>query len=157
MTGPSMMNTEIVGKRMQLLKEVVPGLVRVAVLVNSFNPIHAIFWRRPHRQPASWGSSFNLSKRAHRGSYVAFDLARRSKAGALIALDDALTYAHRTRVVALTADSQLPALYGYREFTDEGGLMSYGADLASHYRHAADYVDKICGSKARRDSSRATN
>jgi len=55
-TGPSMMNTEIIGKRMQLLKEVVPGLIRVAVLANSVNP---------SRQPASWGWSFNLSKRAH--------------------------------------------------------------------------------------------
>jgi putative ABC transport system substrate-binding protein len=45
--------------------------------------------------------------------------------------------------VALAAASRLPTLYGYREFPDEGGLMSYGANLTSHYRHAADYVDKI--------------
>ena len=101
-TGPSMMNTEIVGKRMQLLKEVVPGLVRVAVLVNSFNPIHAIFWRET--APAVRELGFELQPveaRAPKDLDVAFDLARRSKAGALIALDDALTYAHRTRVVAL--------------------------------------------------------
>jgi putative ABC transport system substrate-binding protein len=74
---------------------------------------------------------------------AAFAAATRGNAGALIALDDALTYNYRTRVVALAAASRLPALYGYREFPDEGGLMSYGANLLSHYRHAADYVDKI--------------
>ncbi|HTF74075.1 MAG TPA: ABC transporter substrate binding protein [Bradyrhizobium sp.] len=56
---------------------------------------------------------------------------------------DALTYNYRPRIVALAAASRLPTLYGYREFPDEGGLMSYGANLASHYRHAADYVNKI--------------
>ena len=79
---------------------------------------------------------------------MAFDSARRSKAGALIALDDALTYGHRTRVVALAADSRLPALYGYREFADEGGLMSYGADLASHYRHPPPTSTRFCGEQS---------
>ena len=73
-TGPSMMNTEIVGKRMQLLKEVVPGLVRVAVLVNSFNPIHAIFWRET--EPAARELGFELQPveaRAPEDFEVAFD------------------------------------------------------------------------------------
>ena len=129
-TGPSMMNTEIIGKRMQLLKEVVPGLVRVAVLTNSVNPIHAIFWRET--EPA-----------ARELGQAAFAAATRGKAGALVALDDSLTYNHRPRIVALADASRLPTLYGYREFPDEGGLMSYGANMASHYRHSADYVDKI--------------
>src|SRR4051812_5824150 len=143
-TGPSMMNTEIVGKRMQLLKEVVPGLIRVAVLVNSINPIHAIFWRETERAARELGLELKpVEARAPEDFEVAFAAATRSHAGALIALDDALTYNNRARVVAVAAASRLPALYGYREFTDEGGLMSYGADLASHFRHAADYVDKI--------------
>ena len=92
-TGPSMMNTEIVGKRMQLLKEVVPGLVRVAVLVNSFNPIHAIFWRETEPAARELGLELQpVEARAPEDFEVAFDVATRSKAGALIALDDALTY-----------------------------------------------------------------
>jgi putative ABC transport system substrate-binding protein len=65
-TGPSMMNTEIIGKRMQLLKEVVPGLVRVAVLANSVNPIHAIFWRESEPAARELGLELQLSKRAYR-------------------------------------------------------------------------------------------
>jgi putative ABC transport system substrate-binding protein len=143
-TGPSMMNTEIVGKRMQLLKEVVPGLVRVAVLTNSVNPIHAIFWRETEPAARELGLELQpVEARVPEDFEVAFAAATRGQAGALSAFDDALTYNYRTRVVALAAASRLPALYGYREFPDEGGLMSYGANLLSHYRRAADYVDKI--------------
>ena len=143
-TGPSMMNTEIIGKRMQLLKEVLPGLARVAVLTNSVNPIHVIFWRASEPAARELGLELQLVEaRVPEDFEVAFTAATRGKAGALIALDDALTYNYRTRVVALAAASRLPALYGYREFPDEGGLMSYGANMASHYRLAADYVDKI--------------
>ena len=143
-TGPSMMNAEIVGKRMQLLKEVLPDLVRVAVLVNSVNPIHALFWRETEPAARELGLELQaVEARIPDDLEVAFAAAKQGKAGALIALDDALTYNHRSRVVALAAAKRIPVLYGYREFPDEGGLMSYGANLASHYRHAASYVDKI--------------
>jgi putative tryptophan/tyrosine transport system substrate-binding protein len=143
-TGPSMMNTEIIGKRMQLLKEVVPRLARVAILANSVNPIHALFWRETEPAARELGLELQLVEaRAPEDFEAAFAAATQGKAGALIALDDALTYNYRSRIVALAAASRLPALYGYREFPDEGGLMSYGANLASHYRHAADYVNKI--------------
>jgi putative ABC transport system substrate-binding protein len=144
LTGPSMMTTELVGKRMQLLKEVVPGLVRVAVLTNSVNAVHAIFWRETEPAARELGLELQpVEARVPEDFEVAFATATRDKARALIALDDALTYNYRDRVVALAAASRLPALYGYREFPDVGGLMSYGANLASHYRHAAKYVDKI--------------
>ena len=143
-TGPSMMNTEIIGKRMQLLKEVVPGLARVAVLTNSVNPIHVLFWRETEPAARELGLELQpVEARAPEDFEAAFAAATRGKAGALIALDDALTYNDRSRIVTLAAASRLPVLYGYREFPDEGGLMSYGANLASHFRHAADYVDKI--------------
>jgi putative tryptophan/tyrosine transport system substrate-binding protein len=143
-TGPSMMNTEIIGKRMQLLKEVVPGLTRVAVLANSVNPIHALFRRETEPAARELGLEFQLVEaRVPEDFEPAFAAATRGKAGALIALDDALTYNFRSRIVALAAASRLPALYGYREFPDVGGLMSYGANMASHYRLAAAYVDKI--------------
>ena len=74
-TGPSMMNTEIVGKRMQLLKEVVPGLVRVAVLVNSVNPIHAIFWRETEPAARELGLELQpVEARVPEDFEVAFDV-----------------------------------------------------------------------------------
>ncbi len=143
-TGPSMMTTEIIGKRLQLLKEVVPGLVRVAVLANSVNPIHALFWRETEPAARDLGLELQrLEASVPEDFEAAFAAATQGTAEALIALDDALTYNYRSRIVALAAASRIPTLYGYREFPDEGGLMSYGANLANHYRHAAAYVDKI--------------
>jgi len=139
-----MMTTEIIGKRLQLLKEVVPGLVRVAVLANSVNPIHALFWRETEPAARDLGLELQrLEASVPEDFEAAFAAATQGTAEALIALDDALTYNYRSRIVALAAASRIPTLYGYREFPDEGGLMSYGANLANHYRHAAAYVDKI--------------
>ena len=143
-TGPSMMNTEVIGKRMQMLKEIVPGLTRVAVLENSVNPIHALFMRETEPTARMLGLELQpIEVHGPEDFEAAFAAATRGKAGALIAFDDALTLYYRSRIVALAAASRLPAMYGYREFPDEGGLMSYGANLPSHFRHAAKYVDKV--------------
>ena len=74
---------------------------------------------------------------------AAFAAAKRSNAQALIALDDALIVTNRSRIVALAAGSQLPAIYGYRDFPNEGGLMSYGVDVLNLFRRGAAFVDKI--------------
>jgi putative tryptophan/tyrosine transport system substrate-binding protein len=74
---------------------------------------------------------------------AAFAAATRGNAQALIAFDDTLTVAHRPRIVALAASSRLPAMYGLREFPDDGGLISYGPSFADLFRRAATYVDKI--------------
>ena len=74
---------------------------------------------------------------------TAFAAAVRGNAQALIALDDALTVTYRTRIVALAASGHLPAMFGLREFPDDGGLMSYGPSFVDLFRRAATYVDKI--------------
>ena len=75
---------------------------------------------------------------------VAFAAAQRSNAQALIAFDDPLTLAHRQRIATLAASSGLPAIYGFREFPDDGGLMSYGTDRVAEMRQAvSSYVDRI--------------
>ena len=76
-------------------------------------------------------------------STTSFQAAIKERAGALITLDDAFVFTHRTRIVKLAAKSRLPAIYGFREFVDAGGLMSYAANLSDMYRRAATYVDKI--------------
>ena len=65
------------------------------------------------------------------------------RAAALIVVDDPVLWSYRTQIVALAAKQRLPAMYGYREFVDDGGLMSYGPDRIDHYRRTASYVAKI--------------
>jgi putative tryptophan/tyrosine transport system substrate-binding protein len=116
-TGPSMMNTEVVSKRIQIIQEVVPGLRRVAVLANSINPIHALFMRETEPTARTLGLELQpIEVHGPEDFKAAFAAATRGKAGALVAFDDALTMYYRSRIVALAAASRLPAMYGYREF-----------------------------------------
>jgi len=67
----------------------------------------------------------------------------RNRIAALIVFDDPVIWSHRVQIVGLAAKQYLPVIYGYREFVDAGGLMSYGPDRVAHYRRSAYYVDKI--------------
>ena len=118
-TGLSLMAPELGGKRLQLLKQFLPGLSRVAVLWNATNPYATMVAREAEAA------------------------ATKGRAGALIVAEDPLTITKRTQIVDFAAKSRLPAMYGVKEFVDAGGLMSYGAHLADLYRRAATYVDKI--------------
>ena len=146
-TGLSVLAPELVGKRLELLKQAVPGVSRVAVL-----------W-----QPGAYGE--RTEKDMLKGAEVAaralgvrlqfveargpadFDRAfsdmTRARAGALTVLASAMFFNERRRLVDLAAKNRLPAVYPLREFVDAGGLMSYGPNLADLFRRAATYVDKI--------------
>jgi putative tryptophan/tyrosine transport system substrate-binding protein len=143
-TGLSYFNEEISGKRLQLIRELVPGLTRVAVLMNPLMEVHAIFWRETEVAARKLGVALQpLDVRGPEDFDAAFAAAKRANAQALIALDDPLTDGYRSRIVALAANSRLPAVYGFREFPDEGGLMSYGPNIVVLNRRAATFVDKI--------------
>ena len=143
-TGLSYFNEAIVAKRVQLLKEFVPGLARVAVLRNPTIAVHATFWQETEVAARTLGVALQpLDIRGPDDFEAAFAAATRGNAQALIAFDDALTVAYRPQIVALAASSRLPAMYGLREFPDDGGLMSYGPSFADLFRRAATYVDKI--------------
>ncbi len=143
-TGLSYFNEAIIAKRLQLLKELVPGLARLAVLRNPIVAVHAIFWQETEVAARKLGVALQpLEVRGPEDFEAAFAAATRGNAQALIALDDALTLAHRPRIVALAASSRLPAMYGFREFPDDGGLMSYGPSFVVLHRRAATFVDKI--------------
>ena len=143
-TGLSYFNEAIIAKRLQLLKELVPGLARIAVLKNPSVAIHATFWQETEAAARTLGVALQpLEVRGPEDFEVAFAAATRGNAHALIALDDALTMTHRPRIVALAASSRLPAMYGLREFPDAGGLMSYGPSFVDLMRRAATFVDKI--------------
>ncbi len=144
LAGLSLMNPEISGKRLQLLKEVLPGVTHVAVLTNPRNPIHAVFWQETQEAARKLGVQVQaLEVRGPEDFERAFRAATRGRAGALLAFDDSLTIGYRSWIAALAARSRLPAMYGFREFPDAGGLMSYGPNLPDLYRRTATYVDKI--------------
>ena len=98
----------------------------------------------PRWQPGSLGVTLQpIEVRGPEDFEAAFAAATRGNAQALIIFDDSLTITYRPRIVALAASSRLPAIYGLREFPDDGGLMSYGANFADLLRRSATYVDKI--------------
>jgi putative ABC transport system substrate-binding protein len=84
-----------------------------------------------------------LEARNPRDIEQVFDAAPGERAAGLIVFDDPVLFSHRKQIVALAVKRRLPAMYGFREFVDEGGLMSYGPDRVDHYRRTALYVDKI--------------
>jgi putative ABC transport system substrate-binding protein len=143
-TGLSYFNEAIIAKRVQLLQDLVPGLTRVAVLRNPSVAVHATFWQETEAAARKLGVALQpLDIRGPDDFEAAFAAATRGNAQALIAFDDGLTVAFRPRIAALAASSRLPAMYGLREFPDDGGLISYGPSFVDLLRRVATYVDKI--------------
>ena len=142
-TGFTSIGAELVGKRLELLKETVPKLSRVAVL-----------WNQNIGSTQEWKESQltarNLGLQLHSMEVSSADkldpaFRETSKAGsaALIVTRSAFTNSYQKRIADLAAKFRLPAMYGREDFVDNGGLMSYGADDAEPYRRAASMVDKI--------------
>ena len=143
-TGLSIMAPELVGKRLELLKEVVPRVSRVAVLWNPANPLGAPQLREVEVAARAFGMRLQpLEARGPSEFDSAFAAMTRERAGALIVLGDVMFSFHRTRVAELAAKSRLPAVYTNRGHVEAGGLMSFGPSYADLNRRAASYVDKI--------------
>jgi putative ABC transport system substrate-binding protein len=143
-TGASLLNAELSGKALQLFKEAVPAMSRVAVLWNSENPLHREV--RANTESAAATLKIGLQFLDVRGAGDlprAFDAVIRQRADGLMVLPEAVTLAHRAPILDFTAKRRLPAMYPFREMVDEGGLMCYGPNLVETYRVAAGYVDKI--------------
>jgi putative ABC transport system substrate-binding protein len=143
-TGFAFLLPEISGKRLELLKETVPKLSRVAVLWNASNPYKETDLKEV--QPVA--DALKVAVHAFRvrdpnGFDDAFKAAIKVHAEGMLTLDDPFTIAHRTRITTLALRYKLPAIYAVRPFVDAGGLMYYGPDRVDQNRRAADYVDKI--------------
>jgi putative ABC transport system substrate-binding protein len=145
-TGLSMMSPEVVGKQLELLRQVVPTLSRVAVLGNPANPGSAPQLRQAEAMAKTLGMRLQpLEARSPSEIDSAFAAMTRERAGALLVLLDP-TLARplqRERIAELAARNRLPTMYALRLYVDAGGLMAYGADIFDLYRRAAIYVDKI--------------
>jgi putative ABC transport system substrate-binding protein len=143
-TGLSLLTTELSGKRLELLAQVVRNMHRVAILMNPDNPVTAVFLEETRAAAQKLGVQLQpLEARNPRDIEQVFDAAPGERAAGLIVFDDPVFFSHRKQIVALAVKRRLPAMYGFREFVDEGGLMSYGPDRVDHYRRIAVYVDKI--------------
>jgi putative ABC transport system substrate-binding protein len=143
-TGLSTFGPELVGKRLQLLTEAVPGISRVAVLRNPTVATQALDLREAGVAARSLKVQLQvLEARAPSDFGGAFSAMTRERAGAVIVLISSMFYAERTRIAELAAQSRVPAIYGPREFAEAGGLMTYGINLGESFRRAATYVDKI--------------
>jgi putative ABC transport system substrate-binding protein len=143
-TGLSLMMAELSAKRLQLLKETIPRLTRVAVLWNPATPFHAKVLE--DLKAAAPSLSMELSfvgVRTPEEFDAAFSAVSRAHAQALYLLDSPLFYAHRMTLAKLASKARLPAISGQRDFPDAGGLMSYGANYGDLFRRSAGYVDKI--------------
>ena len=143
-TGLSPMTSELGGKRLELLKEMVPKLSRVAVLWNPQGPASSLGWQDiqlPARQLEI--QLHSLEVRSPRDFDKAFADAIRARAGALFVIPDPVITPNLKRIAGLAAKSSLPSIFHVSEFADAGGLVAYGPDRADMFRHAATFVDKI--------------
>src|SRR6516165_2732976 len=143
-TGMSLMVPDIAGKRLELLKEILPRLVRVAVLWNAANPGAALVFKETQTAARKLGIEVqSLEVRSPDDFNGAFEKARQQRPDALIEVEDPLTNSLHKRIVQFAAAEQLPSLHGIREEVETGGLISYGSSISDLFRRAAGYVDKI--------------
>jgi putative ABC transport system substrate-binding protein len=135
---------ELGGKRLQLLKEAVPGSSRIGILWNAGDLHASLIVSDTERIARAMGVQLkSLEVKKSEPFEQVFETALFGQIDALIAVEDYFTFAYRTRILDFAAMSRLPAIYGLREFVDAGGLMSYGTDRRDLYRRCATYVHRI--------------
>src|SRR5262249_32646801 len=148
-TGLSAQSTELVGKRLELLREIIPSLRQLAVMYNASNPNVALEAREVQAAARTLDLQVaTLEIRRAEGSAGVFEKLR-DRAEALYIAADPLVIANRIRINTLALAARLPTMFAQREHVDAGGLIAYGADSADQFRRAGDLVDKILrGAKA---------
>ena len=143
-TGLSLMSVDLGPKRLQMLKELLPALSRVAVLWNAANPYPARVYKETETAAKSLGIEVDsIEVRASADLDDAFNLLMKRRPDALIAVEDPLTANHRKQITDFAVKSRLPSMYGLRLYADADGLMTYGPSLVELRRRAAGYVDQI--------------
>ena len=143
-TGLSLLTSDLSGKRLELLREIVRNVSRVAILMNPDNASNTIFLKQTRLAAQKLGIELDASD-ARRPDDIekAFAAAASEHADALIVFDDPVLWSYRRRIVSIAEAQKLPTMYGYSDFVDDGGLISYGPDRPDQYRRTAIYVDKI--------------
>jgi len=143
-TGLTTVTADLSGKELEVLKEALPGVSRVGVLLHADNPIPARLFRDMEDASPHFGIRLHdLGIRAPDDLQKAFETAAKERIGALFVIEEAVIASHRKRIMELAAKYRLPTASLYKEFAEAGGLLTYGADLPDLFRRAATYVDKI--------------
>ena len=143
-TGVSYLTSELGGKRLGLLHELLPSVSLVAVLVNPNNPNADLFVRDVQAAAATVGVRSHVVNATSESEIdSAFAAFRQQRAGALLVANDPVFNAQRLHIVSLAARHALPAIYTTREFADAGGLISYGTNLPAVYRWAGIYAGQV--------------
>jgi len=144
LTGLSSIAPDLEGKRLQLLREVVPALSHVAMFINSLNPFHVSSMRQARAAAQAMGIKLQLHDiRKSEDLDDAFAAIRKERPDALLILADRIFLHNRERMMDFTKEQRLPNVNAYKELVEVGGLMSYGPSYEDMHKRAAIYVDKI--------------
>ena len=142
-TGLSIQATDLAGKRLELLHEVVPGLRRLAIMANPGAPPAVLEMAETQTTARALGLEVVASEIRRPEDIAAAFEAFKGRAEALYVCNDPLVTTNRTRINTLASGMRLPTMYNVREFVEAGGLMSYGPNFLDLFRRAADFADKI--------------
>jgi putative ABC transport system substrate-binding protein len=143
-TGGAILTGELTAKRLELLKEIIPGLAQTAVLWNGTNPANALAWRETRRAAHALGVTLQSHEvQGPKDFEAAFARMAEERPDALLVLDDALTIQYRKKIVDFAIEKRLPSVFAAKHFVEAGGLMSYGPSYSEMMHRAASQVDKI--------------
>jgi putative ABC transport system substrate-binding protein len=142
-TGLSSQATDTAGKRLELLREVVPGIRRLAILGNTGNPFTVLEIGEVQAAASTLGLDVATFEIRRVGDITPAFEAFKGRADALYVTNDPLTSTNRVRINTLALGARLPTMHGVREHVEAGGLLSYGPKWPNQFRRAADFVDKI--------------
>jgi putative ABC transport system substrate-binding protein len=142
-TGNTILSPDLNGKRLELIRQLVPGISRIAVLTNPANPIAAVDLKAAKAAASGLGVSLHVLQVRDQSDFDrAFKAATDLRAGALLTFADPFIFANRARIANLALVSRLPVV-GFSGFAEAGGLADYGPDITAMFRQAATYIDKI--------------
>jgi putative ABC transport system substrate-binding protein len=142
-TGLSLQNTDLAAKRLELLREVVPGLRRFAILGNIGYRGAELEMNEIQEAARKLALEIDMLEIRHAEDIALAFEAVKGRADALYVVPDALVSTYRIRINTLALGARLPTMYNFREYVEGGGLMSYGPNVADLFRRAADHVNKI--------------
>jgi putative ABC transport system substrate-binding protein len=143
-TGLTMLLTDLSAKELEMLKEAVPHATRIGVLWNPTTPSHPPAVHAVEAAGEKLGIALHMVPMRTVDDFdPAFETMTRERVGGFLDITSPVTFSYRAALVALALKHRLPGAFGFKEFVDAGGLMSYGADFNDLHRRAAIYIDKI--------------
>jgi putative ABC transport system substrate-binding protein len=144
MTGISWLSFELVGKRLELLKEAAPGVSRVAILSNPQHPGEQRELRETQSSARARGITLEYHQARTRAEFdAAYEALSKQNVNGLLVFPEGVTWSNRLGIIDFAAKRRLPSMFGWKEFVEAGGLMAYGPNRDESFKRIAVYVDKI--------------